>query len=289
MVREHARMKLPPIPIVRTFETRAATGTTRALERAERSGRLSRVRHGAYARPEDLASASSEARHLVLVEATRSAARGEPVFSHESAAALHRIPLLGELPTRARITVPIGGGKSNASVQRTQRRLGEEDVVVLPDGTRATSPILTAIDLSADRSVLSASSRWGICGMSWASRWRRSRSGSPRSDDSPGHGRRRLHLRARRSDPNLRSSRSSWHAARISGSPCRSSSSSSGVWTDASTGWTSLGIVVACSPRRTSRQVLRRRVVARGRPLAGEGARGRDQADVRGIRPDRLG
>lgn len=163
-VRQHPGMELQPpepIPIIRTSETRAATGTTRSLERAERDGELARIRHGAYAKPTDLAGSSGASRHLALIEATRAAAWSEPLFCHESAAALHGIPVLGSWPGRARITVPVGGGKSNASVQRTQRALSRDDVVVLPDGIRVTSPIRTAIDLAADRSALS-----GIVAMS---------------------------------------------------------------------------------------------------------------------------
>jgi len=135
-------------------DLRDLVGTARPLERAVRDGELVRVRRGAYATTDGWAGATAVSRQLANVAATRAAARSEPVFSHESAAALHGIPLIGEWPVRARITVPIGGGKSNASVERSQRTLAHAEIVEFEDGTRATSLLRTAVDLASTRTIL---------------------------------------------------------------------------------------------------------------------------------------
>lgn len=135
-------------------EARVLLGGAHRLERAARRGDLTRLRSGAYADSDNLVGVSEEALHLARVAASRLAAIREPVFSHESAAALLGIPLIGDWPERARTTVPKNGTKSSGSVQRTRRTLGPHEIVTLEDGTRVTSPARTAIDLAAGRSLL---------------------------------------------------------------------------------------------------------------------------------------
>jgi len=48
------------------------------------------------------------------------------VFSHESAALLLEMPIIGEWPTRPHVTVPRGGGKSSPITRRTERALPPE-------------------------------------------------------------------------------------------------------------------------------------------------------------------
>lgn len=144
-------------------------GSTKALERAAAARELVRIRPGAYVTAEAWAEALESDRHRALVAAARAAASREPVFSHESAAALHDIPVLGRWPRRAVVTVPRGRGVSNRLVERVQRVLSDADVMHLQGGVRTTTPLRTAIDLAARRSTLSgivaiSHVRWaGVC------------------------------------------------------------------------------------------------------------------------------
>lgn len=142
-------------------EQRLARGNARRLERETVRRDLVRIRLGAYADSEEWAAADSVARHLALVAAARRAARREPVFSHESAAALLGIPIIGSWPSRVTATVRRGSGWSSGAVHRVHRDLDPVDVVQLDDGARVTSPARTAVDLAAVRSRLA-----GIIAMS---------------------------------------------------------------------------------------------------------------------------
>lgn len=139
-------------------ELRRATGSARRLERQAARRELVRVRPGAYVSADDWDLARAVSRQLVMIDATRRAARTEPVFSHESAAALHGIPLIGDSDMEFCVTTTVrrGGGWSSAAVRRVHRELAPEDVVEFADGARATSLARTAVDLAATRSSLSA-------------------------------------------------------------------------------------------------------------------------------------
>lgn len=155
-------MRDDDVPITTTRGVRETTGSTGGLARAVRTGALERLRRGAYAETNDLAGLGDAARHRLLVRAARLAAFGsEPVFSHESAAALHGIPIIGAWPGAVAVTSAHGGRRG--PVERFRRPLAEYEVVVTPDGTRCTSLARTAADLAARRTLLG-----GIAAMSHA-------------------------------------------------------------------------------------------------------------------------
>lgn len=141
------------IEIQTASDLRHRHGPGHRLERAAKAGELIRLRPGAYASTTAVEAAPPDAIHRARVVASRLAAHREPVFSHESAAALHGIPLIGSWPTRARTTVRTRTN-SSAAVERTLRILDDADIMTLPDGVRTTSPARTAIDLAASRSLL---------------------------------------------------------------------------------------------------------------------------------------
>ncbi len=136
-------------------ELRAIVGNARRLERGALRREVVRIRPGAYVSEEDWVALRESERQLALIDAARRFAKGEPVFSHESAAALHGIPIVGRWPDGVKTTVSRGGGWSSAVVERTHRRLAPEDILELEDGTRATSLVRTLVDLAATRSPLS--------------------------------------------------------------------------------------------------------------------------------------
>ena len=137
-----------------TARAQREQGRGKRLERAADRGELARIRQGAYVERTTADAAEPLALHRARIAATRLAARHEPIFSHESAAALHGIPLIGDWPRRAHTTTT-GRAPSSGAVQRTVRALAPEDWGTLPRGERATTPVRTAIDLAASRSLLS--------------------------------------------------------------------------------------------------------------------------------------
>jgi len=140
------------IPI-RTARRERMTGEAHRLARGVARGEFIRIRQGAYVERELAEASTPAALHRARIVATRLAAVSEPTFSHESAAALHGIPLLGGWPTKATTTVSARATSSGA-VRRSVRSLPDEDRVVLDDGCHATSPARTAIDIAASRSLL---------------------------------------------------------------------------------------------------------------------------------------
>lgn len=137
-------------------ELRVAMGNARRLERRATRRELVRIRPGATTSREDWEAAHGVARQLALIDAARRAARIEPVFSHESAAAVHGIPIIGDWPHTVTTTVRRGGGWSSGAVVRVHRELDPQDIVELADGLRMTSVARTAIDLATVRSRLGA-------------------------------------------------------------------------------------------------------------------------------------
>ncbi|HWL01045.1 MAG TPA: type IV toxin-antitoxin system AbiEi family antitoxin domain-containing protein [Microbacteriaceae bacterium] len=125
------------------------------LDRMVDRGELVRIRRGAYARADAWRDLGAADRHRLLVRATREAARGEPVFSHESAAALQRIPIIGTWPSRVHVTAPSGTASSNSTVKRTRRTLPDTSIAIHESGARVTDPVTTVLDLAASRSLLS--------------------------------------------------------------------------------------------------------------------------------------
>ncbi|WP_431838380.1 type IV toxin-antitoxin system AbiEi family antitoxin domain-containing protein [Cellulomonas sp. Y8] len=116
------------------------------LRRAARAGSLVRVRHGAYVPAEAWTSADGGERHrlLVLAAARRMSA---PVFSHESAAAVWRMPLLGGWPSDLHLVLPISGGAPSTRGVRRHRVATLPDRCVV-DGVTLTTVGCTVVDLA---------------------------------------------------------------------------------------------------------------------------------------------
>lgn len=142
------------IPIESAKDARERVGGAHRLERAAARGELLRLRPGAYVSPASIAARTAAEIHRARIEAARMAAVTEPVFSHESAAALHGIPILGEWPDRVHTTVGPNGHSGSRAVERTKRALDPSETMTATDGVVATTPARTAIDLAATRSLL---------------------------------------------------------------------------------------------------------------------------------------
>lgn len=110
--------------------------------------RLERVRPGAYVRADEWRAADARERHLVKVRAAGRAITDRAVFSHESAAAVHGIPVITGWPDQVHASFDGTNGMSTRSgVIWSRARWDAGDVVDL-GRLRVTSPRRTAIDLA---------------------------------------------------------------------------------------------------------------------------------------------
>lgn len=131
--------------VVRAKDLMAQGASEQQLTRLVRTGRLERVRHGAYAGERGNDSA---ARHRQLVEGTWPLLGERAVLSHATAGLLHGLPVWDELLTRVSITRAEGGHGRVGSQLRVRCTPLDPDQVVEVDGFRMTNLERTAIDLA---------------------------------------------------------------------------------------------------------------------------------------------
>ena len=147
--------EIPAVDIQSSSEVRRFGGPDRELARAARAGRLERVRRGSYVDSAAWKSLSPEDQHFIRMIAASAAAKGSPVFSHESAAVAWRFPIVDGLPGRLQITVPPGSGlKTNRVVVRHEAPLASSEIVSVGE-FRLTRIDRTLVDFIACRSFLS--------------------------------------------------------------------------------------------------------------------------------------
>jgi hypothetical protein len=136
--------------LARDIRSRGQSAELRALVR---SGQLVPMARGVYRRREYVSSDSQLARadsFLARVRATDLSWDGELVFAGFAAAALWRIPAVGQMPDRIDVaSAPAAGGRSNAALRRSYvPNMASFEVV---DGVKATGIARTVIDVA----------RWG--------------------------------------------------------------------------------------------------------------------------------
>lgn len=123
-------------------------GERSALYAQIRSGSLVRVLRGCYIRLEVWDRLDLDERYRVRVHAAAGYFGRFTVFSHESAAAMWRLPWIGRWSDRAHaIGVRAGGGRSSTWLIRHIRDVAEPPAVI--DGLRVTGLASTVVDLAA--------------------------------------------------------------------------------------------------------------------------------------------
>jgi hypothetical protein len=137
------------IEVILSRALRARGEQTRSLESGVRRGRFVRIRPGAYAIADEWRAASPQERHRAAMDALVATAARVPVFSHESAAMLHGIPIVGEWPGWPHTVAPELGHRppTGVFVHRPRHPVLLGDV----DGILATTPVCTAVNLAASR------------------------------------------------------------------------------------------------------------------------------------------
>lgn len=140
----------------RTYLVRYATnvGERDALYQRFRRGEVTRVIRGCYVDSAYWAALGSGDRHRALAQLSVLVFGDELVFSHRTAAALWRLPVLGEWPARVHTAGPRGGA-AHRSATLARHALGIEIASELVDGLRLTPLAVTVAQIAASESFAS--------------------------------------------------------------------------------------------------------------------------------------
>jgi len=140
------------VPIITSRGLRTAGESTRGLERGARSDLFVRLRPGAYAVAAEWNAATPRERHRAVMDALVATATREPVFSHESAALLHAVPVIGDWPAWPHLLDSELGPASRRSPRGAiVHRPRHLPPVTRVAGIAATTPLATAIALASSR------------------------------------------------------------------------------------------------------------------------------------------
>lgn len=143
---------LPPGVVLASEAAEAGVGGD-ALGRAVRRGALVRLRAGAYLRAAEWADATAEQRHRHRVEAVARQVRGA-VFSHESAAVVWGLPVVGE-PGAVHVLGPGTGARHGSGTRAgVTRHAARADVATCRrGGLEVTSAVETVVAIAAGRDL----------------------------------------------------------------------------------------------------------------------------------------
>lgn len=137
-----------PIPWIESFILTRTVESGRRSEfyRAARAGRYIRLAHGVYVPATTWSSLSSDDRYLARIHAVASVSRPGLLFSHRSAAALWRLPSIGDWSPVVEATVgSMSTGPSRAAFTARQYPVPSEHVEI--DGLAVTALARTVIDV----------------------------------------------------------------------------------------------------------------------------------------------
>jgi hypothetical protein len=138
-----------PVEILRPDASAGGRLDARALLRQARSGRLVRISHGRYVDAESWNALGGLERHRLRTLSVASTAATDNLYSHHAAAALWRIPLLGDWPARIDVTGPVrSGGRSSEQIRRHPSAAVPAEQIAAVGGVRVTSPARTVADLA---------------------------------------------------------------------------------------------------------------------------------------------
>ena len=148
MTRMQALATATDAGIIFSSKDHSDSSVARSLRRAVERGALVRLVRGAFFDSSSWSRLSLEERHRLAVFATASTLPRPTVFSHESAAVLCGIRMLGTWKQSVTTTVdPSSGHRSSPQVRRVQAHLHSHDIVDV-GGILCTSPARTITDLS---------------------------------------------------------------------------------------------------------------------------------------------
>jgi predicted transcriptional regulator of viral defense system len=154
-----------PNGILLTAHLREIRADERRLRQGAARGELVRVHRGAYVGAEEWRALEPREQYRRRVIAAALASRSRPVLSHESAAAVWGIPVVGGNPSVVHVlTTEAAGTRTEHGFRRHAAADQTHDVLEL-DGIRVTSLARTLIDLARSTSFPSA-----VASIDWAIR-----------------------------------------------------------------------------------------------------------------------
>lgn len=145
-------------PLATVFRRRENDGepvNDRRLRARLAGGDLVRIAPGAFVTRADWEALSPMARHAQRVWEAAARARSELVISHAAAAALYGIDRIGPWPERIDVSTGISSGGRSSGEFRRRGRGDIAHIVGIPwQRHSVTTPLQTAVDLSADSRFL---------------------------------------------------------------------------------------------------------------------------------------
>jgi hypothetical protein len=146
-------LELPPLVTIAEFLRSGESPAS--VQRSARDGDLFRMRRGVYLPMPAWNALDAASRHRMRIAASQATAHSPLVFSHESAALLSGLPIIGAWPDRAQVTaLPERGRRTRYELQWHDAQLAESDIREA-NGFRVTGPLRTLVDLLASRSFVS--------------------------------------------------------------------------------------------------------------------------------------
>lgn len=144
------------LPSLVTIEDVLSSGASPGkIQRSALRGELRLIRRGVYLPAPAWDALDADSRHHMLIAAAQAKARSPLVFSHESAALLSGMPIIGSWPDRAQVSaLPDLGRRTRHGLQWHDARLTDADISD-EGGFRVTGPLRTTVDLLASRSFVS--------------------------------------------------------------------------------------------------------------------------------------
>jgi hypothetical protein len=169
-----------------TVQARAVGLSRWSIEERVRDGRWIRLHRGTYVEREFVEALSDEQRHLLQAHAAALAAPADAVLSHDSAARLWRLPLVGGRENTAHVTVARPGVASRARLRVHRAQLPASDVattwgLVVTSRSRTVLDLARSLPFPAALSVADAALHTGLPTAELAACLQRSRPGRPGS------------------------------------------------------------------------------------------------------------
>jgi hypothetical protein len=130
-------------------------GRATAFYRSVRAGAYRKVATGRYLPEVTWARLDADARYLALIYALGIDGRGAGIYSHLAAAALWRLPMVGQWPAHTEIIVPRGVGGASRVGTRAHSD-GVPATLASIDGLRATTLARTVVDVARTQPLATA-------------------------------------------------------------------------------------------------------------------------------------
>ncbi|WP_411700247.1 hypothetical protein [Conyzicola sp.] len=130
-------------------------GSDRLLRKQFAAGVFTRVAHGVYMRRAEWSRLDADEQHRALVRASALRSKPGAQFSHDSAAAMYRLPSIGPWPNRVHeLVAPAAGGTSRRGILR--HSLGIDPNGTEIDGVTVSSLERTLVDVACTSSFVRA-------------------------------------------------------------------------------------------------------------------------------------